>query len=466
MHWRNSDDLETKEQAWNQEDRAEEALNILDRTYDRVMTKVRMAHDRAPRLDEVRAMLANLYRQRAEDALADGLSSSVRNYKALVETYDDGRHQDFLLEEGKLLLDWNPRNAKIRMSRFELRSRRLVAVPLKNQEIRPGVPRTLIAGSYLVEIGTANRTTVRIPIHIRTAQTTTFEPPGSSRPVPIRLQDQGKLAKQERYVAGGWFICGGDGEAMASLPKQRLWADPFAIAGRPVSHQEYLLFLNDICKENPTEAMSFSPSLPDATGILRPLYQYDPITRNWSLNDQVADLFLHPSNPVVGIRWSDTQAYLLWLGRQTGLPWRLPSELEWELAARGSDGRSYPWGNRTDPSFFCHQDTHLDVLGPPATGRFPVDSSPYGVMGMAGGVSDWCADNYHPRGPELDGPKIVKPKPPSESPETHLSESVRKAVRGGAWSLSATHGRCASRRGHPSNYRGSDIGFRICRDVD
>ena len=120
---------------------------------------------------------------------------------------------------------------------------------------------------------------------------------------------------------------------------------------------------------------------------------------------------------------------------------------------RGSDGRSFPWGEHVDPAFFCHQDTHLDVLGPPTTGQFLVDCTPYGVLGMAGGVSDWCADTYHPQGPGRTGPGCGSTQATrSQGLVSTMAPVVKQfaAVLGG---LPATYGRTASRSGKLANTR-------------
>jgi serine/threonine protein kinase/formylglycine-generating enzyme required for sulfatase activity len=462
---RQSDDLETKERAWTQEDLSRIAQAKLDQAYDQILTKARMAHDQAPRLHEVRVLLAGIYRQRAEEAMQHGDAISAQGYKALVATYDDGRHREFLEQAGRMMLDWSPRSAQARLCRYEPRARRLTPILLASQELRPGVSQTLPSGSYLVELRHNDRAPLRIPVHVKAEQGWTHQPPGSESSEVVRMPPRDQLARQERYVVGGWFVCGGDDQAMTSLPRQRLWVDPFSIAARPVSHQEYLAFLNDTTRRAPSKALPHAPALPSESGELQPLYHYDPVDRHWSLIPQVGELFLHPTNPVIGVRWIDACAYLLWLREQSGQPWRLPGELEWEIAARGVDGRSFPWGERSDPSFFCHQDTHLEVLGPPATGRFSVDCSPYGVMGMAGGVSEWCADAFHPQGPERRGPRVIRPEPPSGEDILHDENASLRSVRGGAWRLSKAHGRCASRSGQPADRRADFIGFRICRDA-
>ncbi len=109
-------------------------------------------------------------------------------------------------------------------------------------------------------------------------------------------------------------------------------------------------------------------------------------------------------HPVGCLQWVDAAAYCDWAGK------RLPSETEWEKAARGTDGRIYPWGN-TDPT--CNEVGAPDC-GPPATqpvGSKPAGASPYGTMDMAGNVMEWVADwfdaDYYTRSPSSDPPGPV-----------------------------------------------------------
>lgn len=142
-------------------------------------------------------------------------------------------------------------------------------------------------------------------------------------------------------------------------------------------------------------------------------------------------------HPVVLISYSDAQAYARWLSHKTGQYWRLPTEREWELGARGLDGRAYPWGNKFNPAKANSAD-----LGPYDTmpvGSFPRGASPFGLLDMAGQVYEWTSTP---------------------------GEKGRMTVKGGAWDDRG----CGVCRVGARHHRRADmkhilIGFRLVREL-
>lgn len=119
-------------------------------------------------------------------------------------------------------------------------------------------------------------------------------------------------------------------------------------------------------------------------------------------------------DPIVNISWDEAQGFCNWLSKTSGLPIRLPTEAEWEKAARGTDGRLFPWGNEDPNSFNIY-----DRIGGYAVGSFLEGASPYGVLDMAGNVFEWVSDWYeaeyyqhsppeNPKGPKTGQEKVMR----------------------------------------------------------
>ena len=144
---------------------------------------------------------------------------------------------------------------------------------------------------------------------------------------------------------------------------------------------------------------------------------------------------------MVLVSHADALAYAGWLSEATGLSWTLPSELQWEKAARGTDGRRFPWGDEFDPSLCAMRTSFPGRPQPRDAGSFAMDVSVYGMRDVAGGVRDWC-----------DG-------------ERYGEDEARRPVRGGSWDSADEYCRVAYRTGYIPTYVGSSFGFRLVREV-
>jgi toxoflavin biosynthesis protein ToxD len=154
-----------------------------------------------------------------------------------------------------------------------------------------------------------------------------------------------------------------------------------------------------------------------------------------------------PDHPVTGLAWAEANAYCRWLSQRLGLVVRLPTEDEWERAARGDDTCEYPWGDAYDPHRANLQEHGAG--GPLRVGSFPAGASPFGVLDMAGNCDEWTSTEYA----RYQGAPASVPTTDSFAVDPHVT-------RGGAWYHCRDLARCARRHAAFDNdFVG--VGFRL-----
>lgn len=221
-------------------------------------------------------------------------------------------------------------------------------------------------------------------------------------------------------IPAGQFWMGSDSGQDNERPVHRVWIDEFLLACRQVTNAEYCRFLQ-------------------ATGSQLPPQCSDPN-------------FNRPDQPVVAVSWFDAVAYCEWLSGMTCQRFRLPTEAEWEHAARGGvEGKAFPWGDTPPQSLPAYHERWL--TGPERVARFPANA--FGLFDICENVHEWCSDWY-------------QPDYYSQSPDCNPrgpATGTRRASRGGSWRHHIKVSRCAARSSIPPEFRYADYGFRVACDL-
>ena len=260
-------------------------------------------------------------------------------------------------------------------------------------------------------------------------------------------------------IPGGRFEIGAPDDAPFSFDNERqayvVEVEPFSIANAPVTNVEFAAFVADGGYVKDRYWCADGIAWRDRTGLGHPCYWLSDGSDGWAIRRFDCISPLPENEPVIHISWYEADAYAKWAGA------RLPSEVEWEVAALGemsADGRlattkrRYPWGNAADGGFRANLDGY--ALGPVDVAAYPEGDSAFGCRQMLGNVWEWCADTFGPY------PGF---KPDAYEDYSRFLFGATKVLRGGAWTTRARmmHG---TYRNYFEPHR-SDIfsGLRLCK---
>ena len=421
-----------KRRVWALEDQAWETEAEVAEAFNEAMTAFEHALSHDPENLAARQGLADLYWTRFQEAEQQGVENEADHYRRRLETYDDGRYAKLLLGEGRLTIETDPDDAEIYLYRYEERDRILVPgaeqflgyTPLRNEPIG--------MGSYLLIFHRSGFRDTRFPLHIGRRQ---------RKELNVVLYRDEEIGDGLIHVPAGRYISGGDRRSILAADATEIVVDGYFISRFPVANREYLTFVNELASGSPEDAAGHLPrTRRGGAEVDRACWPLGDDGLYTLPEEDAADIPWHPDMPVTCISWLDAAAYCAWLSVRTGLTCRLPTEDEWEKAARGVDGRTFPWGQHFEPSYCKMRDSQRGDPTPESVGSYPVDESPYGVRDMAGGVLEWCQD-WHDEMPPL------------------------RVLRGGCWAYGARHCRTASRIGALPQAVASFYGFRVVVEV-
>ena len=267
-------------------------------------------------------------------------------------------------------------------------------------------PNRLQIGQELISPKSGTIAPTSTATEVRATTTATSIPP--TPPTPRPEVEAAMIA-----IPAGDFTMGSDVED--ERPPHTVFVDAFEVDKLEVTNQDFERFVTE-------------------TGYVTDAEKAGDTSWRYYAKDK-------PQHPVVKVTWNDAIDYCGWAGK------RLPTEAEWEKAARGADERSYPWGNQWDAARANAKEA--GNRGTTAVGSFPAGASPYGVLDMAGNVSEWTTDWF-------------KAYPGGDFYSPYFGEKYR-VIRGGGWFSDQNLVRTTERSASAVELANDDVGFRCAR---
>ncbi|RJO66418.1 MAG: hypothetical protein C4523_12480 [Myxococcales bacterium] len=420
--------LETRRALWTLEDGVDAAERDVAHAFSQALNRLLMAETLEPQNREARRALGELYWDRYLDAEAKRDQPAMITWTDLLARVNDGAFDARLRGEGTLAIQTDPPGASAALYVYRERNRLLVPEFVRELGPTPIADLVLPRGGYRLLIRNKGYADLFAPVSVERMK--------ESR-VAVRLVTSEALGEGFCYIASGAAPIGGETDTLGSL--DAAIADPpaFALARFPVTVGEYLEFLNDRGWHDAEKAKIHASRVYGTGEIYLRLLPDDSFAI--PLKDAEGDEWLMDW-PILGVSHEDALAYIAWRSARDGARYRLPTDEEWEKAARGADRRRYPWGDNFDPSFCNMRDTHAGRPRLLPVGVCAADESPYGVRDMAGNMRDWTQS----RADRVTG---------------NLS------IRGGAWTTFETFCRAACRAGATPAMTAVNIGFRLAKDL-
>ena len=394
-----------------------------------------LSHD--PHNPEARELLAWAYWHRFLKAEERGDAAEQAYYEDRCVAYDDGALTALLAGRGTITLATDPPGAEVWCERFERQGLVWKTTERVSLGATPLARAPLDMGSYRLTLEAEGFDEVVYPVLIERQDDW-----DAGR--PVRLLRPGELRDGFRYVPAGPFVSGGDPTAISPRPRARVDVDAFAIAELPVSTGEYCDFLNAVQARDPAEARARAPRHAERMDGPANLYYAVPEPGGrWEVPeiDAEGDRWTREM-PQFSVSWDDALAFAAWASERDGVRYSLPTEDQWEKAARGVDGRFFPWGDDFDASLCKIASSRPGRPQPEDRGTFLADRSVYGVRDVVGTIREWCCE------PDFDG------------------DAGRRPVRGGSWMSAPRQAHPATRFGLAPEVVVTYLGFRLTQVLD
>lgn len=405
--------LSHKRSLWEAEDRVDQLTSERQLSWLRATRQASLAAILLPESQESQSTLGELWWERMLEAESRGSVREAWVARQQVLRSDPARKGRTLLAPAHITLTAGV-DAQVEIARFVERKRRLVPELIEQSRL-PLARLALPTGSYLITATTAEGAVTRYPLALDRLE---------HHQSQLRFYSSAQIGEDWVYIPSGPFRLGGDANAQRSVEPCRPTIGDRFIMRSHVTSQQWCAFLDAL---PPEEAKARSPGRNGRFGSA---------AANWKRTEQGWQIpeSWDPKWPIIGVSHHDALAYAEWVTAQTGRAVRLPTEEEWEKAARGVDGRSWPWGNHFDPRFANMARSIPGEHGPVPVGSFASDISVYGCLDMAGNAAEWTLS---------------------------MMDARLIAVRSGSWQAEPDELRCASRRAVPPHYRASVVSFRL-----
>ncbi len=423
-------DIQLKAPIWKLEDRVSELKMEAVQAFEEAEADFLRALGEVPDDREAKSALASLYYARFGEAERARDQEAQRYYRSLVARYDDGLWARVLEGNGSVEVHAAPSDVTVGLARYEQFGRILRPGPIRILGRTPIARFELPIGSYLLTLSRPGKPELSRPLLVGRTESIT---------VHTRYRDPDNLGPDFVLVPEGPAILGGDPVAHGGLERQIVEIGEFAIARFPVTCDEYLAFLNDLAL---TELETALTHVPRARAQEGHYWRYDRHRQQFEYPERTPGGHAWTGSlPVNGVSMHDALAYIAWRNQRTGERLRLPHEHEWEKAARGVDGRFFPWGDHFDPTFCKMKESrNAPYPEPEPVGAFVLDCSPYGARDMAGSIREICV--------------------------TDIAGRDVPVMRGGCWYDTGLFCRVAFRHLTQPDFVNTGLGFRLAKDFD
>jgi eukaryotic-like serine/threonine-protein kinase len=379
---------------------------------------------------EARRELAYLYSVQLEEAENKNNDVDITHFRHMLREYDEEeRHTRLISDVGAVHVRTSPQRITVTASRGIEVDRSVRFTRETQWGLSPLNIKDVHIGPWRIKLSKPGYADALFPIRVKRGQVITING---------QLYPKEKLGDRFCLVPNGEFWMGGDPTCTSARQTHLEMVNDFAISSTLVTCAEYLVFLNDLNEKGVKTVLSHVPR--------------DSITNLHYWHKDQSEQFVIPkateampwSNrwPVFGISFNNAITYCRWFSERMGQSFRLPSEAEWEKAARGLDERIYPWGNDFDPSFCVVAEGRTNQMHPTNVAQNQRDVSPYGVWDMAGLVHEFC-----------DGPFIQG------------QEDLRILKGGSFHSQGSSQSRASHRMSVPKSYAILNAGFRLVKEL-